>query len=161
MIKQLSASMPSNSDHIIKSNHSMSHLPHHDSLSSWNMITIRKSLSNKIIIRRSYSKYDYHRKDHYQMFCLKFSPLKFLQNSNISCKGYRPREPRWYLTSFDPTRRLRDRFWRIRPTSRKNSNRFAKRWYLSCIVLFFSGSLRNFGTWLFCKQPPPKDPGMS
>ena len=62
MIKQLSASMPSNSDHIIKSNHSMSHLPHHDSLSSWNMITIRKSLSNKIIIRRSYSKYDYHRK---------------------------------------------------------------------------------------------------
>ena len=118
--------------------------------SSWFTLIMEYDYHKKITIKYDYHKkiiikYDYHKKIIIKCSVLNLHHWNFLQNSNISCKGYRPREPRWYLTSFDPTRRLHDRFWRIRPTSRKKSNRFVDStmrkpqtmiFVLYCLVLF-------------------------
>ena len=62
--------------------------------------------------------------------------MKFLQNSNISCKGYRPRERSMIPHLFWPNETLARSVWRIRHPEKKSNPKW---WYF---VLYFL-----FGTW--------------
>ena len=100
-----------------------------------------------ITIRKSYSKYDSHKK-----IIIKFSVLNLHQWNFSRTPTYPVRttdlvNDLWYLTSFDPTRRLRDRF---EGSDIPKKNRIPNDDILSCI--FCSGP-EKFRDLAFLQTP--------
>ena len=103
-----------------------------------------------ITIRKSYSKYDSHKK-----IIIKFSVLNLHQWNFSRTPTYPVRatdlvNDLWYLTSFDPTRRLRDRF---EGSDIPKKNRIPNDDILSCI--FCSGP-EKFRDLAFLQTPSVK-----